>query len=243
MYRRFGITAFADALQRYDQVIAESPQEAPLLRVFRRIADYDNPLQPKDLQAVSTDVDCITVPALYCNRLGLPDNYFMTLGEAASNGNYLLTHALLATIWIQENGYEASLPDGFTESLCNATAALIGSDPVVSDLEVESAAFLYLAGHGSLVDNAFIQCVLSNQNIDGGWFVLSDAPGNSTWHATVLALLLLLHVEFPAGSYPPMLAPASGYEGMSLNPADGVVPITACFLLVSPSKRKIGNLA
>ena len=45
IHRRFGITAFADALQRYDQIINERPEQAPMLRVFRRIADYDNPLQ------------------------------------------------------------------------------------------------------------------------------------------------------------------------------------------------------
>ena len=72
IYRRFGVAEFADALQRYDQSLTEHPEEAPLLRVFRRMADYDNPLQTEDLQAVSLPSDIIIVHALYCDRLGLP---------------------------------------------------------------------------------------------------------------------------------------------------------------------------
>jgi hypothetical protein len=72
MYRRFGITAFADSLQLYDQELSERPDDAPLLRVFRRIADHDNQLQPGDLDEVSVDIDQITVQpflrplALFC---------------------------------------------------------------------------------------------------------------------------------------------------------------------------------
>ena len=233
VYRRFGI-AFADSLQRYDQVLAEKPQNAPLLRVFRRIADYDNPLQAGDMLAVSAEVDCITVPALYFDRQELRNNYLEMLNDAASSGGYMLTHALLATIWIQENG--GAVPDSFTEPLYHANAELIGGDPVVTDLELEAATFLYLAGQGSMVDNAFVYSVISAQNNDGGWLFSSDTPGNSEWHPTVLGLLLLLHVEYPAASYPPMLAPASGPEVLSLNPAGGVFPLAACVLLMSPSR-------
>jgi len=245
IYRRFGITAFADALQHYDQVLAESPQEAPLLRVFRRIADYDNPLQAEDLQSVSVNLDRVTVPALYCDRLGLPGDYFVMLNNAASGagGEYMLTHALLATIWLQENGNGASLSVDFIKSLYSANAALIGDEPVVNDLELEAAAFLYLAGQGALVDDAFVQYVIAAQNNDGGWLLSSDTPGNSTAHTTVLGLLLLLHVEFPADSYPPMLATASSHEGVSLNPTDYAFSVAAYFLLVPSSRRKIGNLA
>ena len=239
IYRRFGITEFADSLQRYDQVLAGNPQEAPLLRVFRRIADYDNPLQSSDLEAVSAETDRITVPALYCNQQSLSNNYFVMLNEAASSENYLLTHALLATIWIQENGYQVSMSGGFIESLYQANAALIGNDSVVTDLELEAATFLYLAGQGALVNDAFIQRVISAQTNDGGWLLSSDMPGDSNWHSSVLGLLLLLHMEFPADSYPPMLAPMSSHEVMSFNMANAGFPLTACVLLVSTSKKTI----
>jgi hypothetical protein len=209
MYRRFGIAEFADALQRYDQVLAERPQQAPLMRVFRRIADHDNPLQAEDLQAVSEEVDRVTVPALYCDRLGLPADYPAMFVEAANLGGQMLTHALLAWIWIQDNGCEVPLPDGFIEDMYHANAALIDYDSVVNELELEAAAFLYLAGQGALVNHAFVERVIAVQNYDGGWSRSSDTPGDSNWHPTILGLLILLHVEFPADSYPPMLAPAS----------------------------------
>jgi hypothetical protein len=209
MHRRFGIAEFADALQRYDQILAENPDGAPLLRVFRRIADHDNPLQVEDLQAVSEEVDQITVPALYCDRMGLPEDYPAMLQQAAALGDYILTHVLLAWIWIQDNGCEVPMPDGFIEAVYSANAALIGNDPVVDDLELEAAAFLYLAGQGALVDDAFVERVIEAQNDDGGWLSSSDTPGVSYWHTTILGLMLLLHVQYPADSYPPMLAPAS----------------------------------
>ncbi len=200
IHRRFGITAFADSLQRYDQILNVHPEQASLLRVFRRIADYDNPLHVGDLQAVVVDLDLITVPALYSDRLGLPNDYPAMLDKAANQGGYLLTHALLALIWIQENGCEVSLPDGFIEDLYHDTVAIIDDDPV-DDLELEAAAFLYLAGQGTLVNDSFIERVIAAQNIDGSW-----GDKSHSWHTTILGLLLLLHIEFPVDSYPPTLA-------------------------------------
>jgi len=209
VYRRFGIAEFADSLQRYDQVVVEGWREAALKRVFRRIADHDNQLQPGDLEAVFIDIDLLTVPALYCDRMELPPNYTAMLDEAVRSGSYLLTHALLACIWIQENGCEIPLSNEAIENIYHATAALINEDPVVEDLEIEAAALLYLAGQGALVNYAFVERVIAVQNDDGGWLLSSDTPGDSNWHTTALALLLLLHVEYPSDSYPPMLAPPS----------------------------------
>lgn len=210
MHRRFGIEGFANSLQRYDQVLSELPEEQqPHLRVFRRIADAANPIRDEDWQAISADIDFFIVPALYCDRQRLPDNYVEMLSQAANEGGLQLTHTLLACIWIQENGCEGLLPQGFTEKVYHATAALINDDSVVNEIELEAAAFLYLAGQGSLVDGAFVERVVAVQNADGGWLRSGDAIGDSYWHSTVLALLLLLHVEYPADSYPPMLAPKS----------------------------------
>jgi len=209
MHRQFGIAAFTDALQRYDQEITTRTNEAPLLRVFRRIADHDNQLQDGDLQAVSVDVDRITVPALYCDQLGLTDNYPAMLEGAAVQGGYLLTHALLACVWFKENGYAVPLSARFINDIYYATATLIGNDPVVTDLELEAAAFLYLAGQGALVDGAFVDRVIAVQNYDGGWLLSSNTPGKSDWHPSILGLFLLLHREYPADSYPSMLDPAS----------------------------------
>ena len=209
MHRHFGIAEFADALQRYDQEITTRTDEAPLLRVFRRIADHDNQLQDGDMQSVVIEVDRITVPALYCDRMGLTDNYPAMLEGAAVQGGYLLTHALLACVWFKENGRAVPLSARFINDMYYATATLIGNDPVVTDLELEAAAFLYLAGQGALVNDAFVDRVIEVQNSDGGWLFSSDTPGSSDWHSSILGLFILLHREYPVDSYPPMLAPAS----------------------------------
>jgi hypothetical protein len=209
IYRRFGIEEFADSLQRYDEVLAEQPEDAALLRVFRRMADYNNPLQTQDLQAVTMPSDMLIIHALYCDRpeRGLPVDYPSMLAREANEGGYHLTHVLLAWIWIKENGGELELPDGFIDDVYHANAALINSDSAVTDLEMEAAAFLYLAGQGDLVDDSFVDRVILSQNGDGSWGQFADGedPDYWHWHSTILALMLLLHVECPAESYPPML--------------------------------------
>ncbi len=207
-YRRFNITLFNDTLQRYDQSLTQSPQEnLPMFRLFRRIADYNNPVQSGDLQAVTSETDKLTVPALYCNRYGLPSNYAEKLAQVASSQDYMVTHALLATIWVHENGVDLYVPDGFYTAIYLANAALINNDVVVTDLELEAAAFLCMAGQNFMVNPQFIQNVVAAQNIDGGWQASNITVEGSNWHSSVLGLLLLLHEKYPAASYPSMLAP------------------------------------
>jgi hypothetical protein len=200
MYRRFGIEKFANSLQRFDQLLWYADQPS-VTRLFRRMADYNSPIRAKDLKKVTNKLDLITLPALYCDRLDLPSDYLMVLEEGVSQGGYQLTHVLLAWIWIQENGCELELPDGFIEDMYHANAALINTDPVVTDLELEAAAFLCLAGQSELIDDSFLERVIASQDIDGGW------GSSRRWHTTILGLLFLLHVEFPSDTYPPVLAP------------------------------------
>lgn len=210
MHRRFGINEFADALQRYDQMLAEQTTQWSLLNVFRRIAVYDNFMQAEVLESVGIPTDIIIAYALYCDRFGLPHDYVETLDSAASEGGYYLTHVLLACIWIQENGCEGALPNGFIEHVYSASAVLVNRNPkVIDDLTLEAAAFLYLAGQGNRVNPSFVNRVIASQNDDGGWGEADDGEGGSYWHSTILGLLLLLHVQHPADYYPPVLASAS----------------------------------
>lgn len=202
MHRRFEIEQFAGALERYDEVLAERPDEAPVLRVLRRIADAGNALQPDDWDHVQVHTDRILVSALYCDRLGLPPSFPDVLDGAVRQGGYYLTHALLAWVWIQENGCELALRDGFVDDMYRGAVAIIDTEPtMVNDLKLEAAAFLCLARQGARVSSGFVQRVVAIQNRDGGWGRPDDAglgrPDESSWHSTILALLLLLHVEFP----------------------------------------------
>jgi hypothetical protein len=195
IHRRFGIEPFSDALSRFDSVLATQPKESSLLRVFRRMAARDNPLRLEDMDAVTHPSDRLVVCALYCDRLGLSPSFFASmLEQAVRAGGYYLTHALLAVIWMREFGGELGLPAEFVDTLYRANAALISAEPsAVNDLKLEAAAFLEFAGQGARVDRAFVDSVLLAQQSDGGWGKSRD--GRSDWHATILGLLLLLHLR------------------------------------------------
>ena len=207
MYRRFGIEEFADALSRYDQVLAEQTTQWSIFDVFRRISVYDTPMQASVLDYVVAPTDIIISRALYCDRYGLPFDYSTLLDDAVSQGGYYLTHVMLACIWIQENGCESTLLHGFIDHVYSATAVIVNRNPmVVNDLTLEAAAFLYLAGQGERINPSFVNRVLASQNDDGGWEKDPNGQDGSYWHSTILGLMLLLHIESPANNYPPVLA-------------------------------------
>jgi hypothetical protein len=201
IYRRFGIAEFADAPKRYDEVLPEHPERAPVLRVFRRMFDAGNAIQPEDWQHVTIQTDRLLVSALYCDRLGLPESFAEALGRAVAQGRYAATHALLSWVWVQENRCPLTVPDGFLEQMYGAVAAIIDEDPTtVNDLKLEAGAFLCLARQVARVDLGFVRRVIAFRNEDGGWGRPTEGAGNpneSSWHSTILALMILLHVRFP----------------------------------------------
>ena len=198
MYRRFGIEVFADSVRRFNEVMFWYPEQSNV-DLFSRIVDYHRSINAAEIEKVTDELDRITLPALYCDRLDFPTNYSTLLQNGVSKGGYQLTHVLLAWIWIQENGGEIELPDGFIDNMYQANAALINSDSTTTDLEMEAAAFLCLAGERELVDDSFVDWVIASQAVDGSW------GEKHSWHSTVLGLLFLLHVEFPCDDYPPVL--------------------------------------
>jgi hypothetical protein len=201
IHRRFAVAEFADSLQRFDEVIPEHPDRAPVLRVFRRMFDANNPIQIEDWEHVTIQTDRLLVSALYCDKLGLPDSFAEMLGRAVSQGGYAATHALLAYVWILENGCQLHAPDGFVEKMYESVAAIINEDPTsVNDIKLEAGAFLCLARQSARVDLGFVQRVVAFRNADGGWGRPVEGAGNpdeSSWHSTILALMILLNVNFP----------------------------------------------
>jgi hypothetical protein len=203
MHRLFGVPEFANALERYDEVTAERPgEEAAVLRVLRRLNDAANPLQPGDLDHVVIPTDRVLATALYCDRLGLPPEFAEVLEEGVKAGGYAATHVLLAWVWLRDNRCQLAVRDGFVEDLCRANVAILEDQPtLLNDLKLEAAAFLCMAREGKRVDPRFVRHVVSVQRADGGWGKRDTPnpanPDESSWHSTILALLLLLHVKFP----------------------------------------------
>jgi hypothetical protein len=202
IYRRFGIKEFASCLALYDEELLKHPDRAPVLRVFRRMFDANNPIQLEDWEHVTLQTDRLLVSALYCDRLGLPESFAEVLTRAVSQGRYAATHALLAWVWVQENRCALAVPDGFLEDMYGAVARIIDEDPTsVNDIKLEAGAFLCLAHQVHRVDLGFVRRVIAFRNEDGGWGKPPEGagdPGESSWHSTILALMILLHVRFPA---------------------------------------------
>ena len=202
IHRRFGVKEFGNALEIYDAELAKHPGRAPVLRVLRRMFDAGNAIEPEDWEHVTIPTDRLLVSALYCDRLGLPESFAEALGRAVSQGGYAATHALLAWIWVQENGCRLAVPEGFLDEMYSAVARIIDEDPrSVNDIKLEAGAFLCLARQLPRVDLGFVRRVIACRNADGGWGRPAEGAGNpneSSWHSTILALIILLHVKFPA---------------------------------------------
>ena len=213
MHRLFGVPEFADALKRYDEVTATRPgEEAAVLRVLRRLNDANNPIQRDDWDHVKILTDQLLACALYCDRLGLPPDFAETLDKGVKAGGYAATHVLLAWIWLHDNGCKLAVRNGFVEDMFRAVARILEDRPtIVNDLKLEAAAFLCMARQGNRVDPRFFRHVVSIQRADGGWGKLDTPdpanPDESSWHSTTLALLLLLHVEFPGAQKPGRVEP------------------------------------
>jgi hypothetical protein len=209
IHRRCGVKEFADARELYDEVLPAHPERAPVLRVFRRMFDANNPIRLEDWEHVTLQTDRLLISALYCDRLGLPESFAEALSRAVSQGRYAATHALLAWVWVEENRCPLPLPEGFLEKMYGAVAAIIDDDPTtVSDIKLEAGAFLCLARQAARVDLGFVRRVIAFRNDDGGWGIPAEGAGNpneSSWHSTILALMILLHVRLAAAgpSSPP----------------------------------------
>ena len=201
IHRRYGVAEFADTLERYNAVLPEHPDRAAVLRVFRRMFDANNPIVPEDWEQVKSETDQLLVSALYCDRLGLPPEFAGALERAVSQGGYAATHALLSWVWSQENRCDLAVAEGFLERMYGAVAAIIDEDPTsVNDIKLEAGAFLCLARESQRVDLGFVRRVIAFQNDDGGWGMPVEGAGNpdeSSWHSTILALMILLCVTFP----------------------------------------------
>ncbi len=207
IHRRCGVQEFANAAALYDEVLRAHPDRAPVLRVFRRMFEADNPIRLEDWEQVTLQTDRLLVSALYCDRLGLPESFAGALGRAVSQGRYAATHALLAWVWVQENRCQLAVPDGFLEKMYGTVAAIIDEDPTtVDDIKLEAGAFLCLAHQVARVDLGFVRRVVALRNGDGGWGQAiggTGKPDESSWHSTILALMILLHVRFPAARQSP----------------------------------------
>jgi hypothetical protein len=163
-------------------------------------------VESSDLNAVPNPWMRAAARALHCDRFGLPKDFADLLAGFSNQGQYALTHAVLAYQWTLENRCgPLPDPDSFTKFASNALRALVADPEVVQDLRIESLAMLIYAQWQDLTDPSWAQPVLETQQADGGWKPARDWP-ESHPHTTVLALWVLLAARYPAAPVVPMIA-------------------------------------
>ena len=198
-HRRFGVSEFADARARYDRAT-----KMPAERVFRRIVDRESVAAPADLARLG-DTDVMVSAALYCDVLPLPPDYRATLDARRESGGYDLTHVLLSLELLRENSCTGVVPPGYEDSVATDVAALVAASGPPTDLEIESEALLCIVGCGHLLHPGFTQRLVGAQRADGGFSASGQALMPSRWHASGLALVVLLDSRYPTAPLIPLI--------------------------------------
>lgn len=180
-------TRIADSLR--GSVDARALDLLNQMALFERLRNPDARL-PEEVMAHAREVDRVTVPALYCDHYPLDTaRYFPILRQEMTAGNYRLTHALLAYLWLEERQcFPNQASNGLRDALVAANHALVVRFPVWLDLNIEAAALLQAVGEAT--PDAWIQGVIDAQQRDGGWLHGPTYDASNT-HTTLLALWLL----------------------------------------------------
>ena len=198
--RRFELGALDGMLERFDATLGRGPRTPDLLAA-RRILSAEHDFSTEGLALLTSEINRIHAPALYCDRLGLPLNYRQILKDASEAGGYPLTHVGLALIWMDALGCEPPVaqPARFRRNVIERMALLLDPADGLTDVEIEAAAFLHTLGRGDLVPEGFLAAVLAAQHEDGSWsHDTREEPQASDWHASCLALWYVLEATTAA---------------------------------------------
>lgn len=177
---------------------AEAAAQQGLTQPFYRLIDPSVRPPASELQAIPGLTGAVTAQALHCDWLPLAPEFWSALDRLAAGGGYGLTHAMLATVWIEENACKAD-PARLVQLRADGSRRLVelldrGRAP--TDLQAEALAMLFYAGHGTRVDPRHIDALLALRRGDGGWALDGDRSASHP-HTTVLALWVLLEARYP----------------------------------------------
>ncbi len=223
--RWYGLTVFPDLDDRYRIALNQGntpglPEDwkASYLRVMHRIIsptvkiNLDGRARWEDFAAAMFargGVNVITIPALYCDQIPYPMAYTSILESGRRAGGYELTHVGMALRWIDENGCTSPMDAGFEPTVANDIAELVDPTDGVTDLDMESTAFLMYMGRRDLVREDMLVAIVDAQRPNGGWSDDSSDPSlTSAWHPTSMALWALLGQHEPEVEMSPMIVPA-----------------------------------
>lgn len=185
---------------------AEAAAQQGLTQPFYRLIDPGVRPPAGELRTVPGLTGAVTAQALHCDWAPLAPEFWPALDRLAADSGYGLTHAMLATMWIQENGCRAD-PVRLVQLRAAGSRRLVelldrGQAP--TDLQVEALAMLFYAGQGSSVEPRHIDALLGLRRSDGGWALDTDRASSHP-HTTALALWVLLEARHPQRPRVPMI--------------------------------------
>jgi hypothetical protein len=170
---------------------------ADMLAVFRRLMDPDARVTVAEVDALRMPIDQVTAIAIHCQALPPPADYLMTLDEMVALGGYAMTHAIIASQWLVENGCES--PETIAVRHPRYVEALVQQikkdDGTITDRRVEALATLFYIGEGKHAPQEWVDFVVQKQRPDGGWPAYADRTDASNPHTTLMALWLLLEAR------------------------------------------------
>jgi hypothetical protein len=155
--------------------------------LYRRLFDKNHKIQKIDIEQ-AIDLNYLILSALYCNDFQIDSlKYFQLLKEKSDEGEYALTHSLLALYLLNENAcYNFKVLENLKSELISKNLKMLEEHKYEwNDINIESSALLQEVGYK--FSKKHIREILKQQQDDGGW----KADNNSTQsnaHTTVLAL-------------------------------------------------------
>ena len=217
--RRFALdavppqTAYVDAAQeaarRSGTVMRTGDHLADMLAIFRRLMDPSATATAAEIEALRMPIDQITAMAIHCQTVPLPADYLLTLDEMVKLGGYAMTHAVIASQWMFENGCvpEATLAERRQRHIDALLRQIEKEEGLLTDRRVEALATLFYIGGGAHARQEWLDFVLQRQLPDGQWPGYANQPQTPNAHTTLMALWLLLEAR-AAGDPPrvPMVA-------------------------------------
>ncbi len=185
----------------------EDPMTYPEQTHFlARIAYPDRVVNlPPNKAGLDDNAKITNIYSVNCDVMPLPNNFWATMKQSVTLGDYYMAHVALALAFMKDNDCLVPPIAADMKSEVEQNMVKLADNPAtIADLRYEAIAFLYLSGRSDLVKSNWIDQIVSEQRQDGGW---SEKIGGTKvdYHATLLALWALLEYSRPDTAYEPLI--------------------------------------
>lgn len=172
-----------------EKLIDESYRENPYFRMLDYQRPADETTYENSLNHLLTPFDQAIVKTLYCDLYGYTQDDLNELFTFRDNG-YGDTHVLTSLLLLQKNN---CLDQESIKNKIHAIATDVANahDGTFNDLNSEIITFLYWAGYGNLIQEAWIRPIIDNQNTDHGF----GSANLSNPHTNGLSTLALIYYK------------------------------------------------